>query len=268
MFERIVWRACATLLAGMTLCGCLRVGPGVPPVTATKSTIVHVAAAVSTTEAVTEVAQSIQKSHPEIQIKLNFGATSNLAKQIEAGAPTQVFLSASADWAKQLAEQRLVAEQVNLLGNRLVVVVSAESSVQITTIEDLAQPGQARLAIADPSGVPAGVYAEKALQRAGLYGKLAGRLVLGGDVRETLALVEAGAADMGIVYATDAAISKGVKIAWEFPEEDSADLVYTLIRIQGEASLAADQIFAELQSATSQRAFEKQGFRWLKSKSN
>jgi len=229
---------------------------------------IRVSAAISTTEPLTALAKAYEAKHPHVKVQLNFGATSTLARQIEDGAPVDLFLSASQQWAEALKKKDLIDQEIPLVGNKLVVIIPADSDRVIKSAEDLVQEDQKRLAIADPSGVPAGVYAKKALERAQLWDKVSGKLVTGGDVRETLALVETGAAGIGIVYATDVVVSDSVKVVWEFPTEDSADIVYPWLNLKQQAPANAlatvDEFYGFVHSPEGLAEFSKAGFRSLK----
>lgn len=151
---------------------------------------------------------------------LSFAASSALARQVESGAPADLYLSADSAWMDYLAKQRLLrpGSRAVLAGNRLVVVAPVESRVRLTAQRGfpLAHAlGQGRLAMADPETVPAGRYAKAALQSLDVWPSVSGRLARAENVRAALALVERGAAPLGLVYATDARASRRVRVvAW------------------------------------------------------
>ena len=163
------------------------------------------------------------------KIVVSYGASSALAKQIENGAPADIFISADLDWMDYVAEHKLIKPETrfNLLGNKLVLIAPADSRINLTIGPNfpLAQAlGNDRLAMADPSAVPAGKYGKAALEALGVWASVAGKIAPAQDVRATLLLVSRGEAPLGIVYQTDAAADKGVKIVGAFPESTpSAD---------------------------------------------
>ncbi|SFI49522.1 molybdate transport system substrate-binding protein [Paenibacillus sp. UNC496MF] len=174
-----------------------------------------VSAAASLTDALTELKPAFEAANDGIALTYNFGASGTLQKQIEQGAPADVFLSASDRNMDALLDQGLVdpAREGGLLGNELVVVVPA-GTTGARTLGDLAGGGVKRLAIGIPESVPAGGYAKEALTNAGLWGKLQPKTVQGKDVRQVLQYVETGNADAGFVYKTDALTSKKAGIAF------------------------------------------------------
>src|SRR5256885_2687794 len=156
-------------------------------------------------------------------VKVSYGASSALAKQIENGAPADVFISADLDWMDYVAERKLIQPETRakFLGNRLVLVASATSKLSLTIAPNfpLAQAiGDGRLAMADPASVPAGKYGKAALEKLGVWGSVAGRIAPAQDVRAALILVSRGAGPLGLVYQTDAAADKKVKVIGTFPE--------------------------------------------------
>ncbi|MBL6453753.1 molybdate ABC transporter substrate-binding protein [Belnapia sp. T6] len=166
-------------------------------------------------------------------LRLSFAASSALARQIEQGAPADLFLSADEPWMDYLAERRLILPEtrVSPLGNALVLVAPADARqgpVALGRGTDLAAllgPG-GRIATGDPAHVPAGRYAQAALDWMGQWGALAPRLARADNVRSALLLVERGEAPLGIVYATDAVASRGVKLVGTFPAESHVPITY------------------------------------------
>ena len=145
----------------------------------------------------------------------SYASSSTLAQQIVHGAEADVLLSADTKWADYLADNGLVAQRRDLLGNRLVIVVPKDGKIDVRKPEDLLAAGIEHLALGEPQSVPAGRYAKQALSKLGLWPRLEAKVVPAGDVRQALAYVETGAAEAGIVYATDAAVSKRVRVAVE-----------------------------------------------------
>lgn len=188
-------------------------------------------AAASLTEALRDAAAAWQRDG-HAPPRLSFAASSTLARQIEQGAPADLFASADTRWMDDLARHGLVApgSRRDLLGNALVLVVPAADAAAVTIGPgfDLAAllGRDGRLAVADPAHVPAGIYAAEALHRLGLWAGVADRLAPAEDVRAALLLVERGEAPAGIVYATDAAVAPGVAVAGTFPADSHAPIVY------------------------------------------
>lgn len=172
-----------------------------------------VSAAASLTESMDELKTTYETAHPEIELTYNYGASGTLQQQIEQGAPADLFLSAGKKQMDALLDKDLIDAEftVNLLTNELVLVVPQDGTVQLDTIEDLAQVSD--IAIGTPESVPAGKYAQQTLTFYKLWDELQPQLVLTKDVKQVLSYVETGNVDAGFVYKTDAAQSTNVKIA-------------------------------------------------------
>ncbi len=201
----------------------------------------------------------------------SYAASSALAKQIEQGAPADIFISADLAWMDYVAKANLIKSdtRANLLGNRLVVVAPASSTIQLDIKEGFALAdavgAEGKLAVGDVQAVPAGKYAKAALEALKVWPSVENRLAQAENVRAALALVSREEAPLGIVYETDAAADKGVKIVGVFPESAHPPIVYPLAVLSGakDATAAADFV-AYLKSAEAAPAFEKQGFTILK----
>lgn len=218
----------------------------------------RVAAAASLAEAVTEIAAAYEKEHATRVVPV-FAGSNVLARQIEEGAPLDVFLSADEATMKKLEEQKLVAEVAPLLTNALVVVVPADSAAKLGATAGLTD--FKLIAIGDPAAVPAGVYAKAWLTKAGLWESLGPRCIGSENVRAALAAVEAGNTDAAIVYKTDAAISKKVKIAWTAPAGEAPAIVYPAAVCTGSNQPAEARRFADfLKSADAAKIFTARGF--------
>ncbi len=227
---------------------------------------VLVFAAASTTNALQDVGRAFTKETGHA-VEFAFGASSDLARQAVAGAPADVFLSADTAKLDQVEKAGLLqpGTRVELLSNRLVVVVPTGSKLQLRAPADL--KGVKRLALADPAAVPAGLYAKAWLERQGLWKELAPRVVPALDVRAALSAVEAGRVEAGVVYATDAALSKRVRVALTVPEGEGPRIVYPLAALtRGKAPEAARAFVRFLQGDAARRVFEQQGFLVLQAK--
>ncbi|MFN7942155.1 MAG: molybdate ABC transporter substrate-binding protein [Thermoanaerobaculia bacterium] len=196
----------------------------------------------------------------------NFAASSVLARQIEAGGPCDVFVSADEEKMDELERRKLVVPGTrrDLLGNELVVVVATASTLALRSATDLATPAVRLVALADPQSVPAGIYAKQWLMTAGLWSKVIDRVVPTENVRAALAAVEAGNADAGIVYRTDALGTKRVRIAYAVPAGESPKIVYpAAVLSTGKNAAGAKRFLELLVSPTGRQAFERFGFRAL-----
>jgi molybdate transport system substrate-binding protein len=202
------------------------------------------------------------------KIVVSYGASSALAKQIENGAPADIFISADLDWMDYVAEHKLIKPETrfNLLGNKLVLIAPADSRINLTIGPNfpLAQAlGNDRLAMAEPSAVPAGKYGKAALEALGVWSSVAGKIAPAQDVRATMLLVSRGEAPLGIVYQTDAAADKGVKIVGAFPESTHPPIIYPLAITATSTNPEAAAYVQFLKSAVAKPAFERQGFALL-----
>lgn len=180
---------------------------------AVKKTEIIVSAAESLQDSLDKIAAQYEQQHPEIKLVFNYGASGTLQKQIEQGAPADLFFSAGDKQMKALVEKGLIADHKALLKNQLVAVVPANSSAKLTTLTDLTGPAFKKIAVGQPESVPAGQYAQQSLTAKKVWDALQGKLVFAKDVRQVLSYVETGNADAGFVYKTDALTSKKVKIA-------------------------------------------------------
>lgn len=221
-----------------------------------------VSAAVSLREAAEELKVLYTKQHPEVKITYNFGASGTLQKQIEEGAPVDLFISAGKKQMDDLAEKGLIIEnsRQNLLENELVLVAPKDSTIKDFT--DLAGSGIGKISIGTPESVPAGKYAQEALTSLNLWDKLQPKLVLAKDVRQVLNYVETGNVDAGLVYRSDALIAKESKIVATAPAASHKPIVYPMAIIKDTKQQAAVEAYAAfLTSVEAQGIFEKYGFK-------
>ena len=229
---------------------------------AARATELNIYAAASLAEALGEIAKSYEPASGD-KLRFNLGASSALALQIKNGAPADVFLSADEAKMDDLAKAGLIAADTrrSLLSNTLVIVVHADHGAAVATPADLAAPSLGRIALAEPQTVPAGVYAKQWLQKAGLWKKVTDKVVPTENVRACLAAVEAGNADAGIVYKTDALISKKVRIAYEVGVADGPKISYPLAVVKdAKQPEAARQFAAYLAGPEARTVFVKYGF--------
>ncbi|MEO8487137.1 MAG: molybdate ABC transporter substrate-binding protein [Betaproteobacteria bacterium] len=225
---------------------------------------VTVFAAASLTNALEEVGAA-WKAPGRAPVRFSFAASSTLAKQIEQGAPADLFASADEQWMDYLVERRLVdaSSRRDFAANRLVLIVPADKPATI----DL-KPGidyanlfaGERIATGDPAHVPVGRYAEQALKSLGAWNAIAPRLVRAESVRAALAFVERGEVAAGIVYATDAAISTRVRVAGTFPPGSHPRIVYPVALVAGRATDEARALFAFLNGPEARAILRRHGF--------
>ncbi|MCY1704680.1 molybdate ABC transporter substrate-binding protein [Pannonibacter sp. SL95] len=236
------------------------------PVPAAQAAETTVFAAASLKTALDDIVVAYQAGGSD-KVIVSYGGSSALAKQIEQGAPADIFISASTDWMDKLAKAKLIKEdsRVDLLGNTLVLVAHGADApkVEITGKLDLAALlGDNRLAMALVDSVPAGVYGKAALTSLGLWPSVEAKVAQSDNVRAALALVAAGEAPFGIVYATDAVAEKNVSVVGTFPPSSHDPIVYPAA-LTAEAKDGAAAFLAYLQGQAARSAFERQGFKVL-----
>ncbi len=206
---------------------------------------ITVSAASSLTEAVTEIARKFEAANPGVRAHLNFASSGVLQKQIEQGAPADVFISASSKEMDALQRERLIVTETraNIAANKLVLI--APASTKLEGWDGLARSNQ--IAISNPDTVPSGRYARQTLRKLGLWDKLQHKLVLGENVRQTLAYVSRGDVDAGIVFATDARIEKDrVKIVAEAkPGVDHDPIAYPAALVAASSKNVAARRFLD-----------------------
>ena len=200
---------------------------------------------------------------------VSYAASSALAKQIEAAAPADLFISADLAWMDYVAEKKLIKEDTrsNLLGNRIVLVAPKDkaSTVEIKEGFDLAGlVGEGKLAMGAVDSVPAGKYGKAALEKLGVWSAVEGKVAGAESVRAALALVSRGEAPYGIVYQTDAAADPGVAIVGTFPEDSHPPIIYPVAILSESQSTAAAAYLDFLKSDKAAPFFTEQGFTLLK----
>ncbi len=225
------------------------------------ATELQVFAAASLTDALKQIGTQYEERRG-IRILFNFAASSLLARQIAEGSPADIFFSADEEKMNDLQKKGLIATETrkSLLSNTLVIVIPFDSNSILNDPQQLAQSNW-KIALAEPKTVPAGIYAKKYLQNVGLWEKVMDRIIPTENVRAALAAVESGNVDMGIVYKTDAAISRRVKIAYEIPVKDCPNISYPVAVTQESKNFDAAKSFIEyLGGEESQTIFKKYGF--------
>eukprot|EP01037_Dinobryon_pediforme_P025053 gene25053-27067_t len=221
-------------------------------------------AAASLKNALDEIATDWQAAgHPKPAI--SYAASGPLAKQIEAGAPADVFITADLDWMNYAEGKSLIdkASRFTLLGNRLVLIAPKSTTATIAIGPNFplaAFLGDSRLAVGELKSVPAGKYGKAALEKLGVWSSVEGKLAQADSVRAALLLVARGEAAAGIVYQTDAVSEPNVTVLGIFPEDSHPPIVYPAALVTGSTNPEAAALLTFLKTANARAAFEKQGF--------
>jgi molybdate transport system substrate-binding protein len=227
---------------------------------------VTIYAAASLASALQDLASTAKAQ--DLDLRLSFGSSSTLAKQVVQGAPAEVYFSANVEWMDYLDKQGLIepGTRINLLGNTLVIIAPKGETFPVRPEKgfDFAGAFTGRLALGDPSHVPAGIYAKQALQTLGWWQALADRLAPAVDVRAALAYVQRGECKAGIVYATDAAISTAIDVLATLPPESHAPIIYPVAVIKGRQNPAVQKTLTLLQAKPAAETFQRYGFRVIK----
>ncbi|MEO6845968.1 MAG: molybdate ABC transporter substrate-binding protein [Chthoniobacterales bacterium] len=226
----------------------------------------QVAAAASLTDALTALAPAFEKETGD-KVIFNFAGSNVLARQIQEGAPVDVFISADEAKMSDLVKAGLVEKQavVPFLSNTLVIVAPTNSDLKILNGRQLVKTEVKHLALAQPDSVPAGIYAKEYLEKVGIWNQLKSRVVPTENVRAALAAVESENAEAGIVYKTDAEISHKVKVLCEISQKEGPHIVYPVAVISASKNKTdAEKFIAFLRSKQAEAKFSKMGFIILK----
>jgi molybdate transport system substrate-binding protein len=201
-----------------------------------------------------------------VEVKISYAASSALARQIEQAAPADLFISADVPWMNYVAKKKLIdpASRVDLLGNALVLVAGpgwTKGDVDLKSGGDLAGLlGNERLAMGEPGSVPAGKYGKAALEALGAWEGVKAKVAGAENVRAALALVSRGEAPLGIVYRTDAAADRAVRVVATFPADSHPPIVYPAAKLAASSSPNADAFLKRLASGGARKTFEDAGF--------
>jgi len=258
----MITRRCRLIILAAAGFGLLNVLPS-----AAQDKTITVFAAASMKNALDDVNTAFLKQ-TGIKVVASYAASSALAKQIEQGAPADIFAAADLDWMDYSAQKKTINDdtRVNLLGNRLVLIVPKDSKVIDVAIVagfDLAKLiGDGRIATGEVSSVPVGKYAKSALEKLGIWAPVERKFALADNVRSALALVARGEAVLGIVYETDAKVEPGVKIVGAFPADSHPAIVYP-VAATVTAKPDASAYLAFLRSGIAKAVFEQYGFTFL-----
>jgi molybdate transport system substrate-binding protein len=265
-YRRTVVRETKRILAAMAAAVAIAAASAVPLPAAVQKSITVFAAA-SMKNALDDVDAAFSRESG-IKVVASYAASSALMKQIEQGAPADVFLSADVNWMDYGAKRHLIKpdSRVDLLGNRLVLIAPKDSKVGNVAIRpgfDLAAlAGNGRIAVGDVRAVPAGLYAKAALEKLGAWKAAEPKLATAENVRAALILVARGEAPLGIVYETDAKIDPGVKIVGTFPDDSHPPIIYPAA-LTTNAKPDAAPYLAFLRTATAKSIFQRYGFSFL-----
>jgi molybdate transport system substrate-binding protein len=252
------WRVAASTLIGVVICAQVSAAADKAPIT--------VFAAASLTNVLQDLGDGFT-AKTSIAVRFSFAASSVLAKQIENGAPADVFFSADVEWMDYLQERNLIqrASRHDALGNNLVLIAPADSAVKLKIAANFplaATLGTGRLATGDPDSVPVGRYAKQALTQLGVWSAVMNKIARADSVRSALAFVDRGEAPLGIVYETDALVDKNVRIVDTFPKDSHAPIVYPLA-LTSAAKPDAAKFAAYLRAPEGDAAFLHYGFKPL-----
>lgn len=253
-------------IAGLFTAFVMLAGASLSPVAAEDKTITVFAAA-SMKNALDEV-DAAYTAKTGVKIIASYAASSVLARQIEQGAPADVFVSADTDWMDYATSKKTINEptRVNLLGNSIVLIAPKDSEINNVTIAqgfDLAKlAGDGRIATGDVKSVPVGKYAKAALEKLGAWTAAEPKFAMAESVRAALTLVARGEANLGIVYSTDAKVEPGVKIVGTFPESSHPAIIYPVAATTN-AKPGTNDYLAFLRTSAAKTILEKYGFKFL-----
>jgi molybdate transport system substrate-binding protein len=256
---------CGSLVALLLLvaAGCAGRQAAPPLQRAAEPVALTVSAAASLTDALDELIAVYQTKYPHVTIITNYAGSGALQRQIEEGAPVDLFISAAPRHMDALQERRLLLEEtrIDLLGNTL-VLIAREGLQGVDGFDDLSADAVRKIALGEPDSVPAGRYGKETLSYQGLWDKLQPKYVFGKDVRQVLTWVESGDADVGLVYLTDAKTVPAVSVVATAPEASHAPILYPAAVLKNSpAASAARDFLGFLSSAEADAVFERYGFK-------
>jgi len=243
IFRAVTALVCLTLLAAPAIAG-----------------EVNLSVAASLKEVVNELADSFAKKSPGVKFVKNYGASGALAKQIENGAPADIFISANTEWLDYLKSRKLLDEKSSATFTYNVLVFAGKPALKVSSLQDIVRLD--KIAIGSPKSVPAGEYAMAAFKKAGIDKQLERKLVMAKDVRECLMYAERGEVDGAFVYKTDAQqVAKSAKILFTVPQEYYPRVTYPMaLTVTGANNAEAAAFFALLQSGEAKAVLKKHGF--------
>lgn len=220
-----------------------------------------ISAAASLKEAMGDIEPLFTAKYPNVKLTFNFGASGSLQQQIEQGAPADVFISAGQTQMTALKDESLMVDDTckNLVKNKLVLV--GPSDTTITSLDDLTTDKVSKIAVGEPSSVPAGKYADEVFKNSNIYDSISSKLVFAKDVKEVLAWSTSGNADVGFVYLSDALSNNSAKIIETIPEDLHSSITYPIGVVKSTTHLDESKNFTDfLFSDESKAIFEKYGY--------
>ncbi len=229
---------------------------------------ITISAAISLRNAFEEIGKTFEVKHPRTKIRFNFGSSGDLARQIEGGAPVDVFASAAQKEMDEIDQKGLIMSgtRINFAGNRMLLVKSAVSRIQMESFEDLRKPEVKKIVIGNPKSVPSGRYAEEVLKCFNLWERIKEKLVFAEHARQVLDYVARNEVDAAMVYATDATIRPGeVRIVTKAPDKSHQPIVYPIAIVKGcQNQPLAKDFTALVLSAQGKNLLSKYGFETVK----
>ena len=231
-----------------------------------KQITLTISAAASLKDSMEEIKTLFTKDKPNVKLTYNFGASGTLEQQIEQGAEADIFISAAPKQMDSLKDKSLIQEdsRVNLLGNKVVLIVPKDSSLSLTAFSDVQNATVKKIALGEAKSVPAGQYAEQVFTKLNILDNVKNKAVYGKDVKEVLTWTESGNADAGVVYETDAKTSTKVKIICEAPADSYSPVLYPAAVLKDSKNADdANEFLKYLSSDKSKAVFEKYGFTFM-----
>lgn len=257
-------RMCVFLVAVFSVFALTLFGCGSPQETPQQQTVeINVSAAASLKDALTEAQQIYEGKEQNVKLVFNFASSGALQKQIEQGAPADLFISAAQKQMDGLAAKDLIQKdtRIDLVVNKLVMVAPQDSKLALNSFEDILDEGVKQIGIGEIETVPAGQYTVEVLKNLEIWEKVKDKVVMAKDVRSVLTYVETGNVEVGFVYNTDALISDKVKVVASAPEGSHKPIVYpAAVLSEAKQAKAALEFLAFLRGAEGKAIFEKYGF--------
>lgn len=263
MKKRVLWILIGLLAAALLAAGCGGGAKQSPPASVAQPVELYISAAASLKDALAEIQNNYKVKNPSVKLVCNLAASGALQKQIEQGAPADVFISAAPKQMNELEAKNLInkASRKNLVENKLVLVVPENSALGLSKFEDITNAKVQKFSMGETTTVPAGQYGQQVLQKLGLWDKVKDKAVFAKDVRTVLTYVATGNVEAGIVYKTDAVSGAKVKIVATAPEGSHQPIVYPVAILSGaKQPKAAEEFLAYIAGPEGKAVFEKHGF--------
>lgn len=232
-----------------------------------KTATLTISAAASLTDVTKDIAEKYKEKEPNVELRFSYGSSGALQTQIEESADADVFMSAAQKQMDALSKKNLIDKKsrADLLENKLVLIVPKSSKTSVKTFEDLAESSVKKVALGEPEAVPVGQYSEGVFQKLGILDKIKKKANYGSDVRQVLTWVESGEVDCGVVYMTDAKISKKVKVVCEAPKKAADPVIYPVAVLKDSRHQKEAQKFVDfLKTDEILKLFESYGFQRIK----